>query len=237
VGSLPDVTVNMDAAFDKEASLWHRRPLELQCYPDHSDSTISRDMLLGLAWYAYFNKRLDISEQVIKYALSHWCIMGKAKNWKVKLSRCFMTPGLLATFAWISFRLGGPSRGWLRWIPIWISGNESGFEAHLSVTHALLRRRLCGRDDNRRALMQHAKRQPHNPLFMYAVDQYRAAAKILLDRKYWPHDKLPTNHDRKSSWLPQRDFGPDWAPDTKNPEITHSGGDLLFCAALLLNKI
>jgi hypothetical protein len=72
VGCLPSITVNIDSAFDKTTGMWHRRPTSTPCFPNGSKSTISRDMLLGLACYAYHNKRLDISEQVIKYSLSHW---------------------------------------------------------------------------------------------------------------------------------------------------------------------
>lgn len=235
VGCLPDISVDIDAARGKEDGLWLRRPKDIPCYPDHSASSISRDMLVGLAWYAYKNRRLDISEGVIKYAFKHWFIMGEAKDWKTKIGRCFLTPGLLATFAWISYTLGGPSRPWLRWIPIWMSERADGYEAHIAVLHALLRRKLTWRDDNKEMLKFHADRQPKNPLFLYAAGYDTEAMKVLLTRKWWPHDRLPSAKERKEQWLPQRDFSDDWRP-TKQDKV-HPGGDFLFCAALILNKL
>src|SRR5690606_36989106 len=67
----------------------------------YKGSTISRDMLLGLAWYAWCNKRLDISEGVIKYALKNWGVMGEGDP-----ARTNIMPNLFSTFCWISYRLG-----------------------------------------------------------------------------------------------------------------------------------
>src|SRR5687768_2231383 len=113
-GCVPQVEVNIGAAFDGE--LWHRRPVDKPCFDCNtgenlgSKSSISRDMLMGLAWYCYHNKRLDISEQIIKHAMSNWGLMGKATDIKTLWSRCQIMPSLFATFCWISYRLGGPCR-------------------------------------------------------------------------------------------------------------------------------
>ena len=146
LGSVEGVDIHIDVAQDPSTGQWMRRPImypacwdcsnplstwqriklvlkhilatrkvdkvQISKLFDQGGSSISRDMLLGLAWFAYFNKRLDISEQVIKYALSHYCVMGQGT-----ISRTLLTPGLLSTFAWISYRLGGPNRWWLRCIP------------------------------------------------------------------------------------------------------------------------
>lgn len=238
VGCLPSVSVDIDAAFDKETGMWHRRPTNKLCFPIGSRSTISRDMLIGLAFYCYYNKRLDISEQIIKYALSHYGIMGKANNKITLLSRCFIGPGLLATFAWISFRLGGPSRSWLRWIPADTGPIVKDYQAHLQVLHILLRARLSHymSKRDRRVLKEQLKRQPNNPLFLYANDHKDLAARMLLDQTLWPPFSLPTKGNRKTQWIPMRDEGKDWMPDLSDSKHIHSGGDFLFNAALILNK-
>lgn len=229
VGSVPGINVDIDAAQDAQGS-WHRRPLELpECCPEFSKSSISRDMLLGLAWYAYSNGRLDISEGVIKYALSHWMVMGKGAK-----SRTIMTPGLLSTFAWISYRLGGPSRLWLRWIPTVESAQATDYQAHLSMLHILLRRELTGKEDLHADVAQaQCKRQPNNPLFQWAAGNGAIAESILMDERLWPNDRLPTSRDRKGEWLLQRDDGHNWQPG--EGDHIHTGGDFLFLANLVLN--
>ena len=233
VGCVPGVAVDIDAAFDITTQQWQRRPVECPCWPAHSASTISRDMLTGLAFYAWRNKRLDISEQIIKFALSNWLMMGKATTLKDKLGRCLLTPGLLATWAEVSYRLGGPNRWWLRWIPQVQSKSTVGFQAHLSVLHCLLREELTGKL-NTKIVEHHAHREPNNPLFQIAAKDYLTAARLLLDSRLWPDDALPTTLNRRDAWLPQRDYGPDWKPYTVGEVKQHSGGDFLFLYDLLI---
>lgn len=194
----------------------------------YKGSTISRDMLLGLAWYAWHNKRLDISEDVIKYAMKHWGVMGEGDPARVNIM-----PSLFATFCWISYKLGGPKRSWARWIPV-SNSLQKDYKAHLQVLHILLRRSVVGEISERNAeiLKKQAARQPNNPLFAAACGDVSKAVRLLGDPQLWPQERLPTSADRKESWLLQRDYGPDWKPSGKLPIKTHSGADLIFCYAL-----
>lgn len=234
VGCIPGIKVDIDKAFDEKTGMWQRRPCSKPCYPEHSKSTISRDMLLGLAYYAYCNHRLDITEQVITYALSHCFVMGEGL-----LSRTIMTPGLLSTYAWISYRLGGPSRPWLRYLPQIESKKVVGFRAHLSVLHILLRRTLEGKEDKYADLLKyHANRNPENALFLYAAGEVDKAYTILNKEEYFPSDRLPTSQDRKTAWLWNRDYGSDYFPDSQhNKKKIFGGGEFLFVHSLLNNKI
>jgi len=192
-------------------------------------STISRDQLVGLAWYALHNNRLDISEGVIDYALKHGGKMGDGDP-----TRTNIMPSLLATFAWVSYKLGGPSRPWLRWVQV-STGKCVGFEAHLQTLHILLRSEMRGwrTDKERTALQWQYDRVPANPLFALAVGDFRSAEISLGESYLWPEDRLPTNHDRKEPYLPQRDQGKDWMPDLDADKITHPGSDYIFCYALM----
>lgn len=192
---------------------------------DRGSSTISRDMLLGLAWYAFHKKQLYVSESVIRYALKNRLIMGSGT-----ISRTFLGLGLLSTFAWISYRLGGPSRPWLRWIPWESTKGLGGFQAHLQVLHALLRRQVTGKDF-KSTFSHYATKQQRNPLFLIANGEFSKAKEVLMCECYWPNDRLPTSEDRKTEWLPMRDEGDDWKPSEAGR--THSGGDLLFLAWLM----
>lgn len=226
VGCVPGFTVDIDAAFDNSTKQWYRRPTDCSCYPDGSVSSISRDMLLGLAWYAYYNKRLDISESVINYALKNKMVMGEGE-----LSRTLMTPSLLSTYCYISYRLGGPNRWWLRWIPDIESKHTTDYQAHLTVLHILLRNELTGKQKNTKVLQYHADRQPLNPLFLIGINDKDTARDVLMQSAWWPNDRLPSSSDRKAQWLPMRDEGSDWEA-CRDGKI-HSGGDYLFCWWLL----
>lgn len=196
----PNVKFDIKAAFDSSTGMWHRRPCSKPCYPAHSKSTISRDMFIGILYYAYFKQRLDILEQVISYALSHNLIMGKGD-----LSRTIMTPALLSTFAWASYRLGGPSRWWLRMIPLGLSEHTTGYQTHLAVLHGLIRNKLEKKDKHLDLFRKHSKEQPNNALFQYAVGDLEKVYTILNSERYFPSDRLPNHMDRKPEYLWQRD--------------------------------
>lgn len=209
----------------------------LQALFSQGNSTISRDMLTGLAWYAWCNKRLDIAEGVVRRALKQWGRVGNGDPSKTNIM-----PGLLATYAWISYKLGGPSRPWLRWIPADFGSKVTGYQAHLQVLHLLLRARLAKEPLAKYAkiLNYQAKREPNNALFQYAAMHAGAAPNsplwLLSNEKWWPEDRLPTTNDRSEQWLFQRDYGPDWEP-LLNWNLTHSGGDFLFLYALMSGQL
>lgn len=227
VGCVPRVNVNIDAAFD--GKLWHRRPCDRPCYPQHSKSTISRDMIVGLLWYAWCNGRLDISESIVKHALSNWGVMGKGV-----LSRTLISPSLLSTAAWVSYQLGGPSRSLLRAIPV-TGGIKTDFEAHLHVLHLALRSRLTGSRGHDSTLAEYADRNRNNALFQIAAGRTTEGARILNDALLFPETRLPTASDRKTPWLWERDYGLDWRQS--NSSKVHSGGDYLFAYSLAAELI
>jgi hypothetical protein len=236
VGCIPGVQVNLDAAFDTASGQWHRRPCSKPCFPEHSKSTISKDMLLGILWYAYHNKRLDISEKIIQTAIGNFGIMGQAVNLKTLLGRCLISPSLLGTAAWVSYRLGGPSRPILRAIPQVESKDLIGYQAHLSVLHVMLRNELTGKQGNKDVLEHHYARNNYNPLFCLATGRDDEAGIALMNGAFWPTRTLPTTRDRREPWLLQRDFDQSWTPDYTSAYKIHSGGDFLFCYWILNRK-
>lgn len=232
-----------------QLSFWQRFKLAYKGYKNTKDftvaqklllkhgSTISRDMLLGLAYISYYTKRLDLSEAVIKYALANWGVMGEGNE-----SRINIMPSLFSTFCWISYKLGGPSRAWARWIPADFGGKVKGFQAHLQVLHILLRRDLTGKLPKKdyETLKNHRIREPMNPLFRIGVSDYLTALSILSDERLWPAERLPTELDRKAPWIIERDYGADWlgikGEGKGYKASTHSGGDFLFLHWLLMKN-
>lgn len=234
LGSIPDFDIDLDKAFD--GTYWHRRSLthEHKCFDMEeckgtgSSSSISRDMLIGVAYWCWYNKRLDVSEQIIKHALLNYGFMGKANDIKSLWGRCQILPPLFSTFCWISYKLGGPKRTWARWIPS-NAGNElTGYSAHLQVLQILLKKDVAGwiYPFEKWALERQAKRSPSNPLFQIGIGNYTKALEQLSNEQWWPSNRLPTSRDRKTEWIPMRDEK-DYVPSAGKFH-QHSGGDLPF---------
>ncbi len=207
---------------------WLRRPTD---YPEchscgGSKSSISRDMLLGLIWGAWRTRDLPLLLDLHKYSRTHYWVMGTGT-----LTRTLFSPALASTLAHAIRALGGPSY-WERHLPAYFGPGATDYQAHLQVLHLLLRREI-GLPIPAQRLREHAERQPGNPLFQAAVGRYALASQILVGGvRYWPDGRLPTSADRHDEWLVQRDFGSDWLPSDQGR--THSGGDLLFTARLIL---
>lgn len=235
----PDITENKENFFIKLIRMAQYKisfplvPVE-QIYKQiwYKGSTISRDMLLGLAYYAWYNKRLDISENIINKAFSNFGVMGRGDPARINI----MLP-LLSTFAWISYRLGGPSRKWLRIFNI-PNYKTTDFRAHLQVLHILLRKELSGKINkgNEKILKYHSKRQPNNPLFRFASGEKAQALRLLKDTFLWPENRLPNTRDRKESWIIQRDYGINWIGRSGEAK-EHSGGDYVFLYSLIEGKM
>jgi 5-methylcytosine-specific restriction endonuclease McrA len=100
VGTVPDIKVDIMAAFDAKKGVWHRRPSK-DCWPEHSASTISRDMLLGLLAYCIKHQKGVIADQIVKHAITHFGFMGKGTG-VVGLSRINIMPNLFVSYLLIS---------------------------------------------------------------------------------------------------------------------------------------
>lgn len=248
IGCLPEVNVDLTAAFID--GFWHRRSnIHKPCFDmeqnvgNGSASSISRDMLLGVAYWCWYNKRGDVAEQIVVHAMKHMGFMGKAEDLKALWGRTQILPGLFATFCWISYKLGGPCRWWAMWIPADSGHKTDNYAAHLQILHILLRKEIAGFTFwfENAILKYHVNRQPLNPLYHIAVGDYEKASRILDERiDWWPDDRLPTNFDRETEWIPMRDsYEKGWNSISVKPgrkvEQVHSGGDYLFCK-WLINK-
>lgn len=243
---------------------WHRHPLK-DCYIDDRDngskSTISNDMLLGLAWWAWEFKAADVVKGVIDY--------GKAHNWNMGDGdpfRTIMRPSLIITYYDIARKLGVDAGTPLfplleqeRWggevstmnygtvLQLNLYTDEvslqTGYEAHLQVLHTLLRAHVLGAASvvDLDVLKSQAERQPNNALFqaayhLYADGDQSEALKALENEAWFPATRLPTAADRCPEYLFQRDEV-EWAgcsPDGKRP---HSATDFRFALKVAQNKL
>lgn len=222
---------------------WHRRPDWASCESGPNDSTISRDMLMGLLVYSLANNRLDIIEQLWDYGQAH--STGVPYVWKMgdenkpNETRTYTTPGLVQLMAKLIAHLGGSRHEVELAIPQ-VYGSEPGFPSHLTMLHIYMNGKIDGRinDNQLDALKSIKQHSPDNPLLRALLGKYTDGdqSRTLELLGMWPGDRLPTTADWRSDWRTQRADGDEsFAPGTdSNP---HAGGDYLFVAALLLGYI
>jgi len=222
--------VDVRAARDSSGQ-WFRTPGH-DCYPDRSASTISRDMIIGLTWYAWRKGEPDILTDLLDYASDNLWIMGQG-DWK----RIFLTPQLRDTIRCARDVLEGksckPS------FPFHLPGGLKGYQSHLQVLHILIRGEIFGEISEKAfdRLEEHATRTHKNPLYEYAYRRYHdknyaTVWDILATSPQWPSRRLPDTGDRCEENLNQREWGHDWYP-CLDEVLKFSGMDLLFVVALI----
>jgi len=211
------------------------------------ESTISRDMFMGLFCYCLHFSRLDILEGVKSYGWKHGWKMGRENRvvefaipyikWKLRIkdNRTWFTPGLiLLLYALIAHLRGRPRLARFLvniWQPI---GSTPGYPSHLSMLHIYLNRRIRGEivSWEHKVLRRILKHSPRNALALALAGWHDDARAELASQ--WPADRLPTRHDWTEEWRTQRadnDVGIVWGePGNIKP---HSGGDLLFVEHVL----
>lgn len=231
-----DSLINIKAAYD--GRYWYRRPLKKgECWKcGESRSTISRDMLLGVMWYIWHFKQEHLAISLWKSVWKNCLRMGQGRWWGADT---FMNPTMIATLAQLCNILGYSTF----WTRLWAKlphrpGKAKGFSRHLQCILILLNQRIYGiiTEKEKQALQRNYEEQPTNPLHAYAAGHIAEASWLLLNSPFWPATRLPTGRDCKEEWPIQRDFGDSGLePGTSNK--THSGGDFLFVAALVLGKI
>ena len=227
--------VIMSSAKNK-GGYWLRRPANHpQCYPKHSKSSISRDMILGVMWYCWFSGKKQLMKTTYNHIKDHDYVMGFGIP-----SRLLLMPGLEATMA----EIAGEGSWWTRnMLQTWPQ-NLTDYQIHLAFLHALLRGDMKGYITKSMFEMfdTYSIDNYNNPLYQFAYELYSIGcmdrvAELLLDERIWPSDRLPRRKDRKSAWVTQRDYGPDWKPSDENPDKEHSGGDFLMVAWLVLREL
>lgn len=205
------------------------------------ESTISRDMFMGLFCYCLHFGRLDILRTIASYGWRHWWKMG-VENRKLDISflgrkfqilsdnRVWFTPGLVILLYALLAHLRGKS-GLAKlltniWQPL---GTTPGYPSHLTMLHIYLNYRIRGNlvSWEQKALRDIIQHSPRNPLALALAGWKDEAFQEL--QNTWPKDRLPNKRDWTEEWRTQRadnDVGIVWG--NPNDITPHSGGDLLF---------
>jgi len=237
---VPGVDVGAAEASDGR---WLRRPADMpECYAaGESASTVSRDMLLGVLWWAWTARDAGAVSRLWAYGLSHGWSMGSGDPGATTLN-----PNLIGLLARVCLALGAscPGAGIAAAIPaLYVDPAPRGYVRHLEVLQILLRGEIAGGITAHEAarLKKHLDEQPGNPLFLAAQALWGGedAGNMAQLLHAWPSDRLPDASDWCSSWrtetedgssgsLPCGDTGPGGGPRA------HSGGEILFLRRVLV---
>lgn len=208
-----------------EPGHYYRNPSLSGC-----DHDISRDMLLGVYWFAWDQRRLDIAEELWQYGSDH--------NWKMGAgdTRTILTPGMVGLLAKLIHALNGADHPERFYTETQYS-TDVGYQSHLTMLHILLDGELNSgiTDKQLETLEKIARLNSENPLAQAALHVYtdgnhESAASLILGT--WPVDRLPTTKDWCEEWRTQRkDHDSGFQPCSGNS--SHSGGDLLFVLRII----
>jgi hypothetical protein len=228
------VEVYLHAARE-ESGRWLRRPVYLQeCMAaGASKSTISRDMLLGVLWYTWMARDLDMAERLWAFGESRDWKMGDSDNTVEGISRIYYPPSSQSTLAELIYQLGGANHT-VRKLPIRSLGGQTGFRKHLEVLDILLWGEMTGgyTVHELSILDSYLARYPSDALVAYATGNYGRADYLL--RLHHPADRLPTSADMCSPLAYERDtLAP--CPDV-DPHRIHAPIHFLMISQLLLGR-
>lgn len=231
--------VNILAARDNLGA-WHRRPA-MDCAPllNTSRSTISKDMLIGLLYYFWYNKDLEAAEVLFQDLITH----GSVLKGEGSLGELWVPPAIISTLAEIIKNLGGNDYPFAR-LASFSFDNQGGHIAHLNVWHILLRGQILGgiTDSQLSLLKYHAERQPLNPLFSaayhkYLDHNYADSVRLLLNPAEYPTDSLPTTANHCDDWPIQRDYSEkDYSPCLIDDPKQHTGAELILIYRLIIKS-
>lgn len=231
---------------------WYRNAERTCGVNGESGSTISRDMLLGLAKALWHRQDVENAKEVLLYAENNNFKMGDGD-----LSRVMMSPSLYATFQAIVAKAPGstvpmpprvenpdPNAGEMSLTQESADALliQTGYRAHLTVVHIYLRGLIYGgiTELEMRILKAQAERQPRNALYRAVYQRFSngrqdEAIKLLMDEAFFPSDRLPSTAEYCTDYLYQRDdLAKDWAPCPEEIK-SHNGIDWLFAASVVLN--
>lgn len=235
---------NLAAAESKaEPGKWYR-DAQKDCFTrGESKSTISRDMMLGLAVALWQAQSKEQVEDILLYAEAHGGVIGEAANTEELYGRAFFSPQMYGMYYELQLRLGGLDNDKRGFVPEF-SATLTGFEAHLQALRMLLRGQMIGGliKEDISILQGKVAKNPNNALFQmllaaFTTGDMNATAQILLNTQYFPAERLPTAADRCEPYLWQRDEGTsDWQPCPEK-SLQHPGVDFFLPAAFVLEKL
>lgn len=218
---------------EREPGVWERHPA-FDCYPGESKSRLSKDMVLGLMYWAHVKGEKDLLKRLHDRASDHnWQVCDAVDN-ETFLSRCVLSLSLVSllrhALGLSSYWAGSDDQ----------AGIKAGFEGHLEVLKLRTYGRIDGHlsDGDLKQLKAYCDHNPKNALscavyHRYADGDQSGATEVLMDEALFPADRPPSSRERCEDYLWQREPGSDWAPCPWEGKI-HSMVDFLTAAEEIL---
>lgn len=228
-------------ALDEEGRLW--RHWKKDCLATKkSKSTISADMVV--MWLVYVleqNKLPELEKFISKSEKTGWKI-GDHDGSVEGLSRIHLVkyPQVISLLYKVRKHLGGKGHKYWEKVPQdWLA--KKSYPGHILAWRAWIVAKIQGKMPNAaiNALKKQVEYNPKNALYLAMISRYDAnyscPEAILLLESLFPSDRLPTNQDRCSDYLWQRDLGPDYEPCGGHK--AHTGLDLIVATAICEGRI
>lgn len=229
---------DVEAAMD-EPGHWYRNPGMINRPLQPGESTISRDMFVGLFAYILHFKRLDLAEQIWDWGEAHSWKMGDET--KFPETRVYLTPDKISLLAKIIKHLGGADHKVARLAPI-LHDTKPGFTGHLTALSIQMLGIINGGIGSYELSSLKKIRDggmSHNPLILALVHKYTDGDQSETIKELtgtWPEDRLPnTEQDWCEEWRVQRIDSDSGLRKCPNVHHTHSGADFLYVVNTLIN--
>lgn len=222
---------NLTAA-EIEPGRWIRRPAAYsECFASGmSRSEVSRDGLIGVMFWAVENKDTDTLLRLWRYGTDNNWIMAKG-GWEHSV----MAPPHIALLAQAIYYTSDGARDYaIRHTRTPMLSAGEGFEGHLQVLQFLLQKKVYGSTiaTDKSIMKQLGEQRPNNPLMLYMMGDIDGATNILLEK--FPQDRLPTSNDWCTTWINEQAYDGNGLKPCPEENSTHSGGDFLFTARMIL---
>lgn len=237
LGAARPGTIDLTEA-EVEPGVWLRKPLRYgECSPSAgtSRSTISRDGILGVYWWAWRERRVDVLERLMESIRgNNYQLVGEGT-----IGELLLLPVHINTLAEMIHRLGGTldvsAERNLRALA-WFGSGGQGYERHIQIWHILLRGEVLGglSSNELDRIVEHADAQQLNPLYAAAYGKWvdgDLTRAIGLLHEIYPVDRLPTSADYCPDWPMQRDN----VVACEEEGRTHTGLDLVVLYRLILS--
>lgn len=239
IGGLGEGNPDYLLAARDENGQWFRRPAKDCLKKGKANSTISRDMFMGIILWATYHERLDILEDIRSYGVKRDWIMGEA-NSVDGATKINFTQNIIYQLENAIVFLGGNRNHHFTNTTRYTS-KTAGYQSHLQALAMILEDKTEGglSPDAIDVIKVFYKNNPQNSLFIYLHEKFVEhnsdfpKTRANLEGRFYPEDRLPTNRDRKTPWIPERDAEGNYHQQTDGEEVIHTGGDFLFMMRLL----
>lgn len=240
--ALPERAIDLTQARESSAEVRWFRDAQHTCGPANgtSRSTISRDQVLGLMWWAWRAKQLEPVESLLE-DLRHNGYFLRGEGTPGEL----FTGPILHTLALEVEALGGTSPTVVERTASSGYSTTFGFVSHLTAWQLALDAEIAGTasDGQLDTALELAQREPKNPLFTLVYQRLRqlrgldfsvaAGVNLLLDSTEWPSARLPSSNEHCAEWPIQRAYQEsDWG--SCDLGVVHSGLELVVLYRLLI---